>query len=75
MVLGCDGIFDQLNNEDVVECVNLCLKNDDIHIGTGEAVDMIMKTAMMKRAIDNLTCIVLTFKGIKNNIYNIIENV
>jgi serine/threonine protein phosphatase PrpC len=62
MILGCDGIFDQMSNNDVADCVKMT-QNEDIHSSTADAVNMIMKTAMLRKAIDNLTCIVLSFKS------------
>lgn len=62
-----DGIFDQLNDEDISECVWLTMKNDvrarNIHHQSALMVDMIMKSCMMRNGLDNLTCVILTFSN------------
>ena len=68
IVIGCDGIFDVLKNEDLLECINVILKekklkdkinDEDIHQLCGDFASMILKSALAKGSFDNLSCIVI----------------
>ena len=77
LMLGCDGIFDQLNNEEVVKCVWLTCNLDkskdyydigNIHDQCSCAVDMIMKSALMRKTLDNITVVLICFKNFEKEI-------
>lgn len=62
IVLGCDGIFDVLSNEEIMDCINIALKAKniyDINEICGEASNMIIKAALAKDSFDNVSCIVI----------------
>ena len=68
IIIGCDGIFDVLSNEELIECINIVIKekkingkikNEDIHKLCGDFADMIIKSALEKYSFDNLSCIVI----------------
>ena len=75
-ILGCDGIFDQLNDEDVFECVSLVIdhkkklikdnNNIDIHSTCGDIVNLILNASMQRKSFDNVTCILICFKDLLN---------
>ena len=71
IVLGCDGIFDDLSNEEVINTVWMAYKhrtkekNYDIHESTQEACDLVIRAALEKQTTDNLSCIVLGLEGIE----------
>ena len=71
MIMGCDGIFDDLSNEEIVEAAWHIFKNKakeknyDINLLTADSCDMIMKYAMDLLTSDNLTCIVIGMEGIQ----------
>ena len=75
-ILGCDGIFDQLNDEDVFECVSLVIdhkkklikdnNNIDIHSTCGDIVNLILNASMKRKSFDNVTCILICFKDLLN---------
>lgn len=68
VVIGSDGIFDQLSNEDVVQCVWSSTAQEraaDIHRQCGAAVDCIMKNALARRSLDNVSAVVVAFKHFK----------
>ena len=67
IVLGCDGIFDVLSNEEILECVKIVLKEKkikdikEINISElcGHFASMIIKSALAKDSFDNVSCIVI----------------
>ena len=69
MVIGCDGIFDVLDNEEILECIKIVLKEkkieeiieDDVHELCGDFAAMIIKSAIAKDSSDNVSCIVIAF--------------
>ena len=69
MVIGCDGIFDVLSNEEILECVKIVLNEkkveeineDNIHDLCGDFAGMIVKGAIAKDSSDNVSCIVVAF--------------
>ena len=69
MVIGCDGIFDVLSNEEILECIKIVLKEknvkeikeDDVHELCGDFAAMIVKSAIAKDSSDNVSCIVGAF--------------
>ena len=69
MVIGCDGIFDVLSNEEILECIKIVLKEknvkeikeDDVHELCGDFAAMIVKSAIAKDSSDNVSCIVVAF--------------
>eukprot|EP00826_Nyctotherus_ovalis_P002647 TRINITY_DN10533_c0_g1_i6.p2 TRINITY_DN10533_c0_g1~~TRINITY_DN10533_c0_g1_i6.p2 ORF type:complete len:277 (-),score=57.92 TRINITY_DN10533_c0_g1_i6:154-984(-) len=68
VVIGSDGIFDQLSNEDVVQCVwnsTVQEKTANIHQQCGAAVDCIMKNALARRSLDNISAAVIAFRHFK----------
>ena len=67
IVLGCDGIFDVLSNEEILECVKIVIKekeikevnNTNISELCGYIADMIIKSSLAKDSYDNVSCIVI----------------
>ena len=68
IVMGCDGIFDVLSNEEILECIYIVLKekkmtefinDDDYHELCGDFASMIIKAALAKESFDNVSCIVI----------------
>ena len=76
IVMGCDGIFDDLSNQEVSDAAwfvfkNLSKeKNYDIHELSQDACDLIMKFALEKQTSDNLSCIVIGFEGLEKFLKN-----
>ena len=77
MVLGCDGIFDVLSNEEILECIKIVLKEKEINDLNnvniselcGYIADMIIKSSLAKDSYDNVSCIVvaINMKELINN--------
>ena len=77
IVMGCDGIFDDLSNEEIVNAAWLAFKNRgkeknyDIHELSMEACDLIIKYGLEKQTTDNLSCIVIGLEGVDKYLKNI----
>ena len=78
IVLGCDGIFDVLSNEEILECIKYVLKeknvkeiNDEVNMSElcGDFAAMIIKSALAKDSFDNVSCVVIAIniKDLLNN--------
>ena len=67
IVLGCDGIFDVLSNEEILQCVKIVLKEKNIkkindgNISDlcGDFAEMIIKSSLAKDSFDNVSCFVI----------------
>ena len=75
-ILGCDGIFDQITSNEVLECAwmilnekqHLLLKQcKDVHNQSGIIVDLIIKSALARKSFDNVTCLFVAFKELGMN--------
>ena len=82
-IMGCDGIFDQMSNEEIMDCAWMILNNDNnknkenknsneesfeydfenanIHEKCGLIVDFIIKSSMVRKSFDNVTCLMIAF--------------
>ena len=62
-----DGIFDQMNNNEIIEGAWMTtaegVKAKNIHLQCGLAVDMIIKSSLVKRTFDNVTVVLVAFKN------------
>ena len=71
MVMGCDGIFDDLSNEEIIGAAWHVFKNKakeknyDLNLLTEDSCDMIIKYAMDVMTSDNLSCIVIGMEGVQ----------
>ena len=69
LVIGCDGIFDVLSNEQILECIKIVIKekkienfkNINISELCGDIADMIIKSSLALDSFDNVSCIVVIF--------------
>ena len=77
-ILGCDGIYDQMSSNEILDCAwmilnekeNLLVKQiKDIHNQSGLIVDLIIKSALARKSFDNVTCLFVALKelGIQNS--------
>lgn len=72
VVIGCDGIFDQLSNRDVIQCAwNTAAqeKGSNVHQQCAFAVDSIMKNALLRRSLDNVTAVMIAFENFKELVF------
>ena len=66
LVIGCDGIYDQMSNKDVVECIWMPFKDNkakNIHAQCSLGVDMVIKTSLARNVLDNVTCVMIAFEN------------
>ena len=58
----CDGIFDVMSEDNIMQCVNEAKRrksNESSNIICAEAANIIIKSAMKRESFDNLSCIVI----------------
>ena len=71
LVMGCDGIFDDLSNEEIINTAWYIFKNKakqrnyDINLLSKNACDLIIKYAMELLTSDNLSCIIIGMEGLQ----------
>ena len=66
IVLGCDGIFDQMTTKEVIDSIWITTKESktkNIHKQCGVGVDMVMKTSLVRRSLDNVTVVIIAFSN------------
>lgn len=73
--MGCDGVFDQLSDKEIIESVWHTIKDPNIrkksyHLQCGIAVELIIKASLARKSLDNITCILLGF----NNFEKVFNN-
>lgn len=77
IVLGCDGIFDRLNNK---EAINVIWKSTEdlarlypsiktVHQLSGLGVDYIIKNSLLRRSLDNVTSVLVAFRNFKHAVF------
>jgi len=72
--IACDGIFDKLNNKDVIHLIwqSIQTQNEehhqklDVHKQSGKAVDAILKTSALRKSCDNITAVLIAFDNFEN---------
>ena len=76
LVLGCDGIFDKMSNDDIVNCVwNSVADNKQLKVATnvhkqsGMAVEYILKNSLLRRTLDNVTVVMISFSNFKRAVF------
>ena len=62
-----DGIFDQLSDKEVNDCIWMTLqdgvKGTNVHSHSGIAVDMVLKSSLCRKTLDNVTCVLICFEN------------
>jgi protein phosphatase 2C family protein 2/3 len=76
IVMGCDGIFDNLTNNEIIDCAWFAIQNtdkerrNDINLVSLDICNMIIKNSMDKLSGDNLSVIVIGLEGLEKFINN-----
>lgn len=73
-MIGCDGIFDQLTDIEIIDAIWNSLKDDtlrknNIHLQCGVIVELILKASLARKSLDNVTCILICFNNFEKK-YN-----
>ena len=72
-ILGCDGIYDQLSSNEILDIAWMIIKEKehpfikqckDIHNQSALIVDLIMKSALTRKSFDNVTCLFIALKDL-----------
>ena len=66
VVLGCDGIYDKMNDKEVVECVWWSVHenyNKNVHESLGLGATNIMKNSLNWWSLDNVTIVIIAFEN------------
>ena len=74
IILASDGIFDKLSNKEVIQSAWAGLMeniSDNIHQLCGASAENIMRTALCRRSLDNITVVIIGFEGMINKINQI----
>lgn len=61
ILLGCDGIFDKLENKDIIKALLYKEINENIHVYAGKCVDNLIKEVLRSKSMDNLTAVLICF--------------
>ncbi|CAD8185465.1 unnamed protein product [Paramecium pentaurelia] len=65
MVLGCDGIFDKMDSQEVIDKIWNDLKknkdNQNLHAQISSAVDAVLKEVVIRKSSDNITLLIIAF--------------
>lgn len=66
-----DGIYDKMENQDVVKSVwdSTIERESDIHKQSAAAVEKLMKDSLIKKTMDNITVVMVTFEGFEKKIF------
>ena len=66
IILGCDGIFDKMSNEDCVKTVWTSLQQNpksDIHQALGIGTQSILDNTLHRKSLDNVTAVIIALDG------------
>ena len=74
LLMGCDGIFDRLDNDKIFKKIWEYKKPgkiiNDIHTFCAQITDGVIKYSMEKDSVDNVSVIFIAFKNFENKIKN-----
>jgi protein phosphatase 2C family protein 2/3 len=68
VLLGCDGIFDMMTNKEAIAEAWSSLaqrREATVHRQCGVSVENVLRSAMERRSMDNVTVVMVAFKGFK----------
>jgi protein phosphatase 2C family protein 2/3 len=73
IIMGCDGIFDKLNNKEAVQCIWDSIRDNlvlNIHYQCGVGIETILKNSLMRRSLDNVTALIIAFEGFNEAVFS-----
>ena len=76
VLIGCDGIFDSLENEKIFKMIWSFKKKgkiiENIHKFSGDIADSVIKYSMKKLTVDNVTVIFIAFQNFEEKMKDVI---
>lgn len=72
ILMGCDGIFDKMNNFDAINSVWKSVsenKYDSIHQYAAVGIDYVMKNSLHRKTLDNVTSVLILFDNFKKTVF------
>ncbi len=69
IMLASDGIFDKLSNQEAISCVWNSVKDGvsaNVHKQSGLGVEYVLKNALLRRTLDNVTVVMISFANFKH---------
>jgi len=69
IVLSSDGIFDKLSNKEAIQCCWNSTRDDlqeNVHKQSSLAVEYVLKNALLRRTMDNVTVVLIAFANFKH---------
>ena len=75
--MGCDGIFDRIDNKEAVNVVwnttkdleRLYPNTKTVHQLSGLGVDYLVKNSLLRRSLDNVTVVLVAFRNFKHSVF------
>ena len=70
IIMGSDGIFDKISNRETVQCMWNSLRDEkapDVHQQTGKGVECIIKNALFRKSLDNVTVVIISFENFEKS--------
>lgn len=70
IITGSDGIFDKISNRETVQCMWNSLRDEkapDVHQQTGKGVECIIKNALFRKSLDNVTVVIISFENFEKS--------
>ena len=77
IVMASDGIFDKISNKEAIECVWNSVrdaKSQNIHQQIGLGVEYIIKNALLRRTLDNVTVVLIAFDNFYKQCFGVDYN-
>ncbi|KAL4479202.1 hypothetical protein ABPG72_011414 [Tetrahymena utriculariae] len=73
IMLGCDGIFDKLTNNQSIDFIWDCMREQfrkkemrqSLHDYIGEGIEYLIKQTLIHKSFDNLTVVIICFKNLE----------
>jgi serine/threonine protein phosphatase PrpC len=79
MLIGCDGIFNRINDEEIFTWIWEILNEDigktvnSIHSLSSTAVDLVIKTALKRGSKDNVTALFIAFNNYQKKFDDVVK--
>ena len=86
IVMASDGVYDKMSNDDIVKCVwESCDRNkwqqnqnqkasQSVHQQCGLAVESVLKNALYRQSLDNVTVVMIGFQNFKRKVFGKSKN-